>query len=88
VNYLHYNVTTGPHDVIRVHLKGSAANVLVMDDNNFRNFKSGSNYQYAGGHYTQSPAVIRPPLPGRWNVVVNLGGLAGTVNAVVQVIHA
>jgi len=87
MNYLHYVVTTGPRDSVRVHLIGSAANVLVMDDANFQNFTVGQAYQYYGGYYTKTPAIIRPPSPGRWNVVINLGGGAGTVNAVVQVLH-
>jgi len=88
MNFLHYTVTTGPSEAVRVYLTGSAANVLVMDDVNFLSFKSGQAYRYYGGHYTRSPAIIKPPSSGRWNVVVNLGGLAGTVNAVVQVVHA
>jgi len=88
MNFLHYAVATGPSEVVRVDLKGSAANVLVMDDPNFQSFKLGQGYRYYGGHFTRSPAIIRPPSGGRWNVVVNLGGFAGTVNAVVQVIHA
>lgn len=87
MNFLHYIVTIGPRDVVRVYLTGNAANVLVMDDPNFQNFNVGQPYRYYGGYYTQSPAIIRPPVPGRWNVVINLGGGAGTVNAVVQVVQ-
>jgi len=87
MNFLHYTVTTGQRDMVRVYLTGSAANVLVLDDANFESFKAGKEYHYFGGHYTRSPAIIRPPNPGRWNVVINLGGLPGTVNAVVQVAH-
>jgi hypothetical protein len=88
MNYLHYTVTLGSADAVRVTLTGNAANVLVMDDSNFENYKRDQAYRYYGGYYTQSPAVIKPPHPGKWNVVVNLGGMAGNVNAVVQVVHA
>jgi hypothetical protein len=71
-----------------VYLTGSTANVLVMDDENFQKLQVGQAYRYYGGHYTLSLAVTNPPNPGRWNVVVNLGGLPGTVNTVVQVVHA
>lgn len=87
MNFLHYTVTTGPGDVVQVYLTGNAANVLVMDDSNFQSFKSGQAYRYYGGYYARSPAIINPPSPGRWNVVINLGGRPGTVNAVVQVVH-
>ncbi len=88
MNFLHYEVNLGPTDAVTVSLHGSAANVLVLDDANFRNFQAGLQYQYYGGYYTRSPAVIRPPWAGRWHVVVNLGGLPGSVSAVVQVLHA
>jgi hypothetical protein len=86
MNFLHYEVTTNIASVIRVNLTGNAANVLVMDDINFQRFKQGSQYEYYGGYYTRSPAIIKPPQAGRWNVVVNLGGGIGTVNASVQVL--
>ena len=86
MNFLHYEVTTSKQSVIRVNLSGNAANVLVMDDANFQRFKQGSQYTYYGGYYTHSPAIIKPPTAGRWNVVVNLGGGIGTVNASVQVL--
>ena len=86
MNFLHYEVTTGPTDSIRVSLTGNAANVLVMDDVNFQSYRSGSQHHYYGGYYTRSPAIIKPPHAGHWHVVVNLGGLIGTVNALVQVI--
>jgi hypothetical protein len=88
MNFLHYTVTIGARDAIRVFLTGSAANVLVMDDTNFQRFKTGQQHQYYGGYYTQSPVIIRPPYAGHWNVVINLGGFAGTVNAAVQVVNA
>jgi hypothetical protein len=93
MNFLPYSVTTGPLESVRVYLTGSAANVLLMDDSNFPKFQAGQAYRYYSGHYTRSPAVIKPPYPGRWDIVVSLGspgGMpgAGTVNAVVQVVHA
>ncbi len=84
---LHYNVVTGPGDKIRVYLRGNAANVLVMDDANFQKYQQGLQYKYYGGRYTRSPAIIKPAVYGRLNVVVNLGGFAGEVNAVVQVLR-
>jgi hypothetical protein len=84
---LHYNVVTGPGDKIRVYLKGNAANVLVMDGTNFQKYQLGQKYNYYGGYYRRSPVIIKPAVYGPLNVVVNLGGFAGAVNAVVQVLH-
>jgi hypothetical protein len=89
VNFLHYEVTTQTGDAIMVSLSGNAANVLVMDDNDFRSYRSGrgGRIRYFGGYYNQSPAVVRPPSAGHWNVVIDLGGRAGKVEASVRVIH-
>jgi hypothetical protein len=88
MNFLRYEVwTKNRGDVIEVTLVGHAANVLVMDDGNFMNYKSGRQFVYHGGYYTQSPAVIVVPSAGHWNVIVDLGGASGRVNASVRVFH-
>jgi len=57
---LHYGMQLGAGDFIRVHLSGNAANVLVMDDANLRNYRDGIQFNYWGGYYTQTPVIIRP----------------------------
>ena len=85
---LRYRVQTGPDEVIRVHLSGNAANVLVMDDANLRSYREGREYNYWGGYYTQTPVTVKPGLHGvPLNVLVNLGGFAGSVIAVVEVVY-
>lgn len=84
MNYLHSRVSTQPGQSIFVTLSGNEANVMVMDDRNFWNYQSGGRITYLGGHYRRSPAVIRPPA-GEWNVVIDLGGYAGRVEAAVSV---
>jgi hypothetical protein len=84
MNFLNYDVSTGPNSIIEVTLT-NAANVLVMDESNFQRFRSGQGHSYHGGYYTQSPVIIRVPI-GRWHVVVHLGGYAGHVSATVRVI--
>jgi len=87
MNFLHYEVNLGPGDAVKVTLMGNAANVLLLDAGNFMAFQAGRQYRYYGGYYTRSPATVLPPSPGHWHVVVNLGGLAGSVNAAVQVVR-
>ena len=87
MNFLHYMVSTQAGDLIQAFLTGNAAWVRVMDDLNFQCYRSGLQYQYYGGHYTQSPAIIRSPAAGSWNVVIDLGGMAGHVNATVRVLQ-
>ena len=85
MNYIHFQVDVGS-GAIRVDLSGSEANVKVMDDYNFRQYTSGLQHQYFGGHYKRSPAIIRPPSSGKWNVAVDTGGFSGNVQARVSVV--
>ncbi|MEY8769036.1 DUF1883 domain-containing protein [Erwinia sp. ACCC 02193] len=47
-------------------------NVLVMDDTNYSNYKSGRSCRYYGGFYKMLPANITVPSTGYWNVVLAL----------------
>ncbi len=47
-------------------------NVLLMDDTNYSNYKSGRNYKYYGGWRTSFPTQITVPKTGYWNVVIDL----------------
>jgi hypothetical protein len=69
-------------------MSGSEANVLLLDDGNFAQYKRGGRYQFHGGHFTSSPAHITVPSTQRWHVVVDLGGAAGSVRAAVRVMAA
>jgi hypothetical protein len=46
-------------------------NVMVMDDINFRNFKSGRKFEYHGGFYDKRPAQIKVPRTGNWNIYID-----------------
>ncbi len=87
-NHLHSIVNTQEGEVVSVHLTGNAANVLLLDALNYANYEAGRAYQYFGGYYTRTPAVITPPHAGYWHVVVDLGGGAGRVGASVSVLPA
>ncbi len=86
MNFLHREVTTNRGDSIQVSLRGNAANVRVMDCNNFQRYRTGGRHEYFGGHYTKSPVVICPPSAGTWHVVVDLVGYRGRVVASVRVL--
>ncbi len=80
MKFLHWDMNAGPDNVIRVELD-TQANVLLMDDLNFRSYRSGRSYRYFGGLVKRSPATLVPPHSGHWNVVVDMGGYAGCVRA-------
>jgi hypothetical protein len=85
--FLHYQVHTGNGDAIEVSLNGNAANILLLDDANYRNYQSGQRFSYrAGGYFNRSPIVLCAPSPGDWHVVVDLGGGPGRVSASVRVL--
>lgn len=89
MKFLHYDlgyVASGSTAVVR--LSGTEANVLLLDDHNLARYRRGESYDYRGGHYQASPVRLHIPSSGRWTVVVDLGGYAGSVDASVQVIAA
>jgi len=70
----HARVHVEDGGAVVVELHGGEANVRVMDDINFRRYRSGDGHKYYGGHYRQSPAIIHPPSGGDWNVVIDATG--------------
>jgi hypothetical protein len=87
MKFLHSRLETEDGDAILVKLSGTEANVQVMSDSDFRNYRSHGKYSYFGGHYRRSPAIIRPPSGGWWNIVIDLGGAGGRLEAAVSVLH-
>lgn len=73
-------------DVAEVTLSGNAVNVLLVDSVNLSAYKRGAQYQYYGGHYTQSPVHLSVPHSGVWHVVVDHGGYRGHTTASVRVL--
>ena len=80
MNYLHHEFEAGPQDVIEVTLD-HPANVQLLDPANWDNYRNGRTFRYYGGHATESPVRLTPPRQGRWHLVIDLGGRAGTVQA-------
>ncbi len=87
MSFLHYEVDTEAGDVIEVTLDRQA-NVRVLDGSNFSCFRSGRRHSYIGGLAKRSPIRLAAPHAGRWHVVVDLSGYAGTVRADVRVLRA
>ena len=86
MEYLHKEFDLGEGDVVEVTLDGNAANVLLLDAENFQNYKQGKRYHYYGGYARTSPFRIQAPRPGQWHLVVDLGGGAGRVQASSRII--
>jgi hypothetical protein len=86
MEHLHQEFDLAEGDVIEVNLAGNAANVLLFDPPNYQAYREGRPYQYQGGYARTSPYRIRAPRAGRWHLVVDLAGGAGTVQASGRVI--
>jgi hypothetical protein len=63
-----------------------AANIRLMDNSNFSNYRNGSAHRYVGGHATRSPVRLAIPSAGHWHVAIDLGGHSGSVRAGVRLI--
>ena len=75
--------------IVTVTLRGTEANVMLIEHRNLAKYKSGlGGFQYVGGHYNQSPVVLAIPHDGHWHAIVDLGGAAGEVRASVEVLPA
>jgi Domain of unknown function (DUF1883) len=86
MNYLHYELDLRAGEVVEVTLD-KQANVRLLDEPNFSTYKRGGRHTYHGGLARQSPVRLAPPNPGRWHLVVDLGGYAGTVRASVRTLR-
>ena len=76
--FIKYEFDAGPDDIIEVSLS-SQANVRVMDSSNFSSFRSGRGRRRVGRLAKRSLVRLAGPHAGRWHVVVDLGGYAGSV---------
>jgi hypothetical protein len=75
MRYFYYDIGEQPKGTRLVaHLRGSAANVIVLDPLNFDRYRSGQPFVYTGGLYTRTPARLQLPEDGHWYLVVDCGG--------------
>lgn len=73
-------------NIVEVTLSGSAANVRLLDNSNFQNYKSGRKHTYYGGLITKSPVRLAIPSSGTWHVTVDMEGLRGQTRSSIRVI--
>lgn len=88
MSFTHYNLgDLRGGEVFEVSLSGTEANVLLMDDYNFRNYRARRSSTYLGGHVKRSPVVLQVPRAGHWHIAVDLGGYPGSVRSNVRQIQ-
>lgn len=74
--------------VVEVTLRGNAANVRLMDQSNFNNYKAGRKHRYHGGLVKRAPFRLQVPRSGTWHVTVDLQGLKGSVQSGIKIVSA
>ncbi len=74
-------------DVVEVTLT-RGANIRLLDTTNFHRYRRGERHTYHGGLAKRSPATVVVPHAGRWYVVVDIDGLAGSTRATFRLIRS
>ena len=83
--YLHRELKMELGDAVEIKLKQSA-NVMLLDPVNYDSYRKEQNFCYFGGYAKYSPIQLQVPYSGTWHVVIDLGGIPGTVEYTVNVI--
>jgi hypothetical protein len=54
-------------------------NFMLLDDQNFNDYRDGRSFEYFGQYFEYFPAQIVAPHSGYWNVVIDLGGARANI---------
>jgi hypothetical protein len=81
--YKDYHLDAG--DIVHVAID-TQANVIVLDESNYQNYRSGRSFKHLGGFYKTSPINIVVPSTGHWYVVIDLGGGSATIRYSINII--
>ncbi len=84
-DHLHERLFLKRGDVVEVACD-TQANVILMDDSDYANYRADRSYRYYGGFFTHFPARLAPPSSGYWNVVLDLGGGQASIRHSITVI--
>jgi hypothetical protein len=80
MKYLYYDLGERPQESwVVAHLRGSAANVILLDPLNFDRYRLSLPFLYAGGLYGRTPARLQIPRDGQWFLVIDCGGFTHRV---------
>lgn len=83
--HLHTDLHLNEGDIVHLTIDHQA-NVMLLDSNNYNNYRQGRQFKYHGGNYKVSPINIAAPSSGYWHVVIDLGGYSGTIRHSISVI--
>lgn len=82
MKYLYYDLGEQQEGSwVVAHLRGSAANVILLDPVSFERYRLGQPFRYAGGLCTRTPARVQIPEDGHWYLVIDCGGYSYGVHS-------
>lgn len=87
MNFTHYdlgNLEKGR--VIEITLRGSSANVQLLDSTNFNKYKNGRQYHYVGGLARKSPVRLQTTHSSHWHIAIDLRGMRGNLQSSIRVL--
>ncbi len=85
MDYLHYKLDLAAGEMVEITLD-KQANVRLVDDENFEKYKRDEDHEYTGGLAKKSPIRLKAPNPGKWHLVIDMGGYNATVKATVRML--
>ena len=75
MKYLYWDLGERQRDCeVVVHLRGSVANVILLDPVNFDRYRYGLPFHCTGGLYTSTPVRLQIPEGGHWCLVIGCCG--------------
>lgn len=84
-NFIHSREYLSQGDIVVVNCSHQC-NVMLTDDSNFSNYRSGHGFNYHGGFYKQLPAQIVVPHTGYWNITIDLGGGSANIKYSINIV--
>lgn len=86
MQHLHKHLRLFEDDELELRITG-AAHVFLMDDDNYRYYREGEEYDYYGGLVRRSPLRLKAPYAGAWHLVIEQAEHGKPLDVVVQIIQ-
>src|SRR5262245_53345001 len=83
MDHLHWEFDASPRDTLDITVD-RPANVLLMDDANYKQYAADAAHSCFGGFAEKSPVRLKPNRPGRWHIAVDGGRSGGHLTASVK----
>ncbi|MDR2354970.1 MAG: DUF1883 domain-containing protein [Clostridiales Family XIII bacterium] len=87
MQYLLYDLGTIAGGTVEVTL-GYAANVLILNEENYAFYKENKPYRFIGGYIERSPYKIPLPEGGHWFTVIDSGSFFSKIRALTRLLPA